>query len=166
MIAGTSSLKCHWRFFTWQKQFSSSFVPHLSKDLVVSDPLYIGDIALSYVTAFLSCPWGFVAGWCRRQWRGCGRAGGCWRRCCGAVQRCPRDTNPPLPRTALWREMQVGWWDLGTFAWWEIMGLDNFASWSVKLVSCIFIFNIIKAAFCKPNFTVTQILLEAVSLFC
>lgn len=46
------------------------------------------------------------------------------------------------------------------------MCLDNFANLSVKLVSYTFIFNIIKAAFCKPNFTVIQILLEPVSLFC
>lgn len=111
------------------------FVPHVSKELVMSDPLCIGHIALSCVTAMLSCSWAFVAGWSQRQWRGCGRAGGCWRRFCGAVQRCPRDTNPPLPRTLLSREMQVGWWHFGTFAWWEIMCLDNFANLSVKSVN-------------------------------
>lgn len=46
------------------------------------------------------------------------------------------------------------------------MCLDNCVNLSVKLASCTFIFNVIKAAFCKPYFTVIQILLEPVSLFC
>lgn len=97
-------------------------------------PSCVGHVALGCVIAILSCYWVFVAGWSQRQWRGFERAKAYLRRCCEVVQRYPREMSPHLPVTVLLREMQVGRWNFWTLGWWEMMGSDNFANLSMKLV--------------------------------